>query len=76
MIEAYDLEQQITEQQDAVDKAGKKYNNLVDDGQSLEKKRKDIEKDIEDNKKDQEKQSADIEKQKLILETLKGKRKQ
>lgn len=76
MIKAYDLEQQITEQQNAVDKAGKKYNNLVDDGQSLEKKRKDVEKDIEDNKKDQEKQLTDIEKQKLILETLKSKRKQ
>lgn len=76
MIGAYDLEQQITAQQDALDKASKKYNSLIDDGQSLEKKKKSLEKDIEDNKKDQEKQSADFEKQKLILETLKGKRKQ
>ena len=76
MIEAYDLEQQVLEQQDVVTKSDKKYNSLVDDGKSLEKKRKDVEKDIEDNKKDQEKQLADIEKQKLLLETLKGKRKQ
>lgn len=76
MIAAYDLEQQIIDQQEAVDKSDKKYNNLVDDGQSLEKKRKSIEKDIEDNKNDQEKQLADIEKQKQILETLKASRKQ
>jgi hypothetical protein len=76
MIAAYDLEQQIVEQQDVVTKADKKYNSLIDEGQSLEKKRKNIEKDIEDNKKEQEKQKSDIEKQKLIFETLKGKRKQ
>ena len=76
MIAAYDLEQQIIAQEDAVKKADKKYNNLVDDGASLEKKRKNIEKDIEDNKKDQASQQAEIEKQKQILETLRGKRKQ
>lgn len=76
MIAAYDLEQQIIAQEDAVKKADKKYNNLVDDGVSLEKKKKNIEKDIEDNKKDQANQQAEIEKQKQILETLRGKRKQ
>jgi hypothetical protein len=75
-IAAYDLEQQIIAQEDAVKKADKKYNGLVDDGQSLEKKKKNIEKDIEDNKKDQENQKSEIEKQKQILETLRGKRKQ
>jgi serine phosphatase RsbU (regulator of sigma subunit) len=76
MITAYDLELQITAQEDAVKKSDKKYSSLVDDGQSLEKKRKNIEKDIEDNKSDQEKQLADIEKQKQTLETLKASRKQ
>ncbi len=76
MIAAYDLEQQIIDQQDAVSKADKKYNNLIDEGQSLEKKRKNIESDIEDNKKNQAQQQTEIEKQKLILETLKSKRKQ
>lgn len=75
MIAAYDLEQQIISQEDAIKKADKKYNNLIDDGVSLEKKRKGIEKDIEDNKKDQTNQQAEIEKQKQILETLRGKRK-
>jgi hypothetical protein len=75
-IGAYDLEQQIITQEDAIKKADKKYNNTVEDGVSLEKKKKNIEKDIEDNKKDQAAQQAEIEKQKQILETLRGKRKQ
>jgi hypothetical protein len=76
MIAAYDLEQQIVAQEDAVKKADKKYNNLLDDAASLEKKRKNIEKDIADNKKDQASQQTEVEKQKQILETLRGKRKQ
>jgi hypothetical protein len=76
MIAAYDLELQITAQEDAVKKSDKKYNGLVEDGEDLEKKRKSIEKDIEDNKKNQANQKADIEKQRQILETLRGKRKQ
>lgn len=76
MITAYDLELQINDQQDAVNNADKKYNNLIDEGQSLEKKKKNIEKDIEDNKKNQENQAMEIEKQKQKLETLKAGRKQ
>ena len=76
IIAAYDLELQINNQQEAVNTADKKYNNFIDDGQSLEKKRKNIEKDIEDNKKNQENQLAELEKQKQILETLKGNKKQ
>ncbi len=75
MIDAYDLEQQIIGQEDVSKKADKKYNSLVDEGQSLEKKRKNIEKDIEDNKKDQVNQLAEIEIQKQILQTLRSKRK-
>lgn len=75
-IAAFDLELQITAQEDAVKKSDKKYNGLVEDGENLEKKRKSIEKDIEDNKKNQANQKADIEKQKQILDTLRGKRKQ
>ncbi len=75
MIAAYDLEQQIIAQEDAVKKADKKFNGLVDDGESLEKKRRNIEKDIEDNKKNQENQKTEIEKQKQILDNLRTKRK-
>ena len=76
MIAAYDLELQITEQDDAVKKADKKKNNLIDDGVSLQKKKKNIEKDFEDNIAAQAVQVAELEKQKQILETLKAKRKQ
>ncbi len=75
MIVAYDLEQQIIAQEDAIKKADKKSANLIDDGISLEKKRKNIEQDIADNKKNQANQLAEIEKQKQILEVLRGKRK-
>lgn len=76
MIAAYDLEQQIMAQEDAVKKADKKYNSLMDDAASLEKKRKSIEKDIEDNKKDQANQQNELAKERQILETLRAKRKQ
>lgn len=76
MIAAYDLDQQVAAQIEVVDKATKKYNSLVDDGKSLEKKKKDIEKDIENNNKDQEKQLKEIESLKTALEALKGKVKQ
>lgn len=76
MIAAYDLDQQVAAQIEVVDKATKKYNSLVDDGKSLEKKKKDIEKDIENNNKDQENQLKEIESLKTALEALKGKVKQ
>jgi hypothetical protein len=76
MIAAYDLELQIQAQEDAVKKADKKYNNLVEDGQGLEKKKKNIEKDIEDNIKNQANQKTETEKQRQILETLRRNRKQ
>jgi hypothetical protein len=76
MIGAYDLEQQIIAQEDAIKKADKKYTNLVEDGQNLEKKKKNIENDIAENIKNQANQKADTEKQRQILETLRGKRKQ
>ncbi len=76
MVAAYDLELQIKDQEDAVAKADKKYNSLIDDGQELEKKRKKIEQDIEDNKKNQTNQQTETEKQKQILENLREKRKQ
>ena len=75
MIAAYDLEQQIIAQEDAIKKADKKSANLIDDGVSLEKKRKNIEQDIADNKKNQANQLVEIEKQKQILDVLRGKRK-
>jgi hypothetical protein len=74
-VQAFDLEQQITAQQDAVNKAEKKYKNLLDDADDLQKKKRKIEQQIEDNYKDQKNQQSEIEKQKQIFENLKAKRK-
>ncbi len=75
LVAAYDLSLQIASQEEAVKKADKKYNGLIDDGQSLEKKRREIEKNIEDNKKDQANQKSELDKQRQILETLRAKKK-
>ncbi len=73
---AYDLELQITDQEDVSKKADKKLANLVDDGNDLQKKKEKIERDIADNIKKQADQKAEAEKQQQIFSTLKSKRKQ
>jgi hypothetical protein len=75
-VASYDLEQQISAQEDEVKKADKKNSNLSDEGKDLEKKKRKLENDIKDNFKDQENQAKELDKQKQILETLKTKRKQ
>lgn len=74
-LEKSSLEIQITDQEDLLRKEEKKFNTLVDDGESLVKKKKKLEDDIEDNKKEQEKQRSEVEKQRVILETIKAQRK-
>jgi hypothetical protein len=74
-VAAYDLEEQIIAQEDAIKNADKKYTNLVEDGQSLEKKKKSLENDIAENIKNLANQKAETEKQRQILETLRSKRK-
>jgi hypothetical protein len=74
IVTAYDLEQQISDQQDIVKKADKKLNNLVDDGNDLAKKEKKIEDDIQQNSKDQADQKAELLRQKQILATLMSQR--
>ncbi|MES2849036.1 MAG: hypothetical protein V4685_08270 [Bacteroidota bacterium] len=73
---AYDLELQIKEQTEAVEKAAKKYTNSVEDGEDLVKKKEKLEKEIVDNTQKQADMKAESEKQVQILETLKAKRKQ
>lgn len=75
-IEEANLELQIKAQEEAVTKAEKKYKNLQDDQQSLEKKIKGLQADLEKNIKDQENQQKDIENQKQALEGLKEKRRE
>ena len=74
-VDAYNLEVQIQEQDDAVKKAQKKFDGLVDDQKDYEKKIKNLEDKIEQNKKDQEKQQDEVKRQRDTLETLRGKRK-
>jgi hypothetical protein len=74
-IDAYNLEVQIQDQDDAVKKAQKKFDGLADDRKDYEKKIKNLQDKVEQNKKDQERQSDEIKKQSDILEALRGKRK-
>lgn len=74
-IDAYNLELQIQDQDDAVKKAQKKFDGLADDQKDYEKKIKNLQDKLEQNKKDQDKQQDEVKKQKDILETLRGKRK-
>jgi hypothetical protein len=73
---AYDLELQITDQEDAVKKASKKYVNLVDEATDLQKKKRKLEDQIAQNLVDQKNQQDEEAKQKQMLDVLKGKRKQ
>jgi|SRR5450432_330782 hypothetical protein len=74
-IDAYNLELQIGDQNDAVKKAQKKYDGLLDDQKDYEKKIKNLQDKIEQNRKDQDKQQDEVKKQKDILDALTGKRK-
>ncbi len=74
-VAAFDLQQQISAQQEALKKAERKYKNLQDDADDFQKKKKKIEQQIEDNQKDQKDQQAEIEKQRQLLEALKGRQK-
>jgi len=74
-IDAYNLEVQIQDQDDAVKKAQKKFDGLADDQKDYEKKIKNLQDKLEQNKKDQERQTDEIKKQRDALETLRGKRK-
>ena len=75
-VAAYDLDQQISEQDDAVKKVSKKLTSLTETGQELQKKKNKLENDIADNLKEQASQKTEGEKQLQILQTLRDKRKQ
>lgn len=68
------LARDISAQEDVVKKAQKKYDDLVKDQASLEKKIKGLQSDLEDNKKKQESQVLEVENQKKVLEQLLSKR--
>lgn len=81
-IEAYNLELEIKNQNEAVAKSESKYKSLTNDGADLEKKRVNIEKNAEDNKQNiqqnknaQENQLTEVENQKQKLAELVNRRK-
>lgn len=73
-VAAYDLEQQILDQEETIRKAEKKDKNLKDESDDLQKKKRKIDADIDQNTKDQADQLKELEKQRQLLETLKEKR--
>jgi len=75
IVARYDLEQQITAQEEELKKADKKNTDLQDQAKDLEKKRRKLEEQVADNIKDQANQVKEVEKQRQILEVLRGKRK-
>lgn len=68
------LERDIQAQDDITKKAQKKYDDLIKDQASLEKKIKGLQDDLEDNRKKQESQVREVESQRKILEQLLSKR--
>lgn len=73
---AYDLEQQIKEQEEVVTKATKKYNGYVEDSTDIVKKIEKLNKEQNEVREKTAAQKTEVEKQALILDTLKRKRKQ
>lgn len=71
---AYKLEKDIEAQEEAAKKAEKKYDDLVKEQASLEKKIKGLQDDLESNKQKQQTQTQEVENQRKILEQLKSKR--
>ena len=66
----------VLDAEESVKKAEKRYNNAVDDGNDLEKRRRKIEDDIAQNKKDQEQRRIEVDRQKQALEAARNRRKQ
>jgi hypothetical protein len=60
---------------DAMKKAQKRMNRLVDDQGSLQKKIRKYQADLDQNKKDQETGKADVQKQQQLLDSMKTRRK-
>jgi septin family protein len=73
-IDTYNLQVQISMQQEEVKKAEKKYQRIVEDGDDLDKKLKKVQENIQENKNDLARQKLEIENQRKLLEMLKAKK--
>lgn len=74
-VAAYDLEQQITAQENALKKEEKRLKTYHDEADDMQKRKKKLEQQIEQNLKDQASQEKEVQKQKDLFETLKARRK-
>ncbi|MFT3748401.1 MAG: hypothetical protein QM768_08800 [Agriterribacter sp.] len=68
------LERDIRAQEETVKKSQKKYDDLIKDQASLEKKIKSMQDELEQNKQKQQTQTQDVENQRKVLEELKARR--
>jgi prefoldin subunit 5 len=75
IIESYQLELLIKDQNEAIIKAESKYKSIANDGDDLNKKKLNIEKDIDDNRKELQKLSNETDQQKQKLAELVRQRK-
>jgi len=73
-IDTYNLQVQISMQQEELKKAEKKYQRIVEDGDDLDKKLKKVQENIQENKNDLARQKLEIENQRKLLEMLKAKK--
>ncbi len=73
-IDSYNLQVQISMQEEEVKKAEKKYQRIMDDGDDLDKKLKKVQENIQENKTDQATQKLEIENQRKLLDKLKAKK--
>jgi len=74
-IDSYNLNVQISQQEEEVRKAEKRYQRTVEDGDDLDKKLKKVQENIQENKNELARQKLEIENQRKLLEMLKVKRK-
>lgn len=68
----YDHGKAVASYEEELRKAEKRYNSLVDEGQSLAKKKQKLEQDISNNLDDQTKQAMEVERAKVRLEQIKA----
>lgn len=74
VIDSYSLELEIRQQEEELKKAQKKYDNLMEEGRDLEKRKKSLEDKLVENSQNQEKQQLEIEKQRAAMDNLVKKR--
>jgi hypothetical protein len=70
----YSLELEIKNQEEELKKAEKKQNNLVDDGNDMQKRLQRLQNDIEENRRKQTEQVAEVQRQRDILAQIQARR--